>query len=98
MKARGAQGLARNGCAARHQQHVEATLGQRARQSRGATQMADTQQMLHVKEDTRAHGAPFRGTSRRSTATLPSVRAVKKWTQRQSSLCGGRPVMSQPVA
>ena len=38
------------------------------------------------------------GTLRRSTVTRPSAWAEKKCRQRQSSLCGGRPIMSQPVA
>ena len=78
MKARRTQGQARNGRAARHQQHVEAAVSQGARQGGGAAQMADAQKVLHVEEDARAHGAPVRGTLRRSTVTLPSERAVKK--------------------
>src|ERR1700681_1141064 len=41
MKARGAQGQARDRRAARHQQHVEAAFRQGPRQGGGAAQMAD---------------------------------------------------------
>src|SRR5205809_518002 len=73
--------------AARDQQHVEAARRQGARQDCGAADMADAQQVLHMKEDA-AHDSGAFGWS---SVTLPSPCAVKKCRHFQSSLTGWRP-------
>src|SRR5439155_24327662 len=80
-----------HGCAAAHQRDVESSLTQRARQYRGALEMADAEQVLNVEKNLHRRLS-------RSIAGVPSAPSRKSCTAPQSSLAGGLPRRSQPAA